>query len=141
MLEGFFTAWNPTLNGKLITMMPSSFKPTDAGYLLDDSTPSVKDLISFDKNLRVTHLSSSSPELGFEADTTFKPSEHGLVMVNLEGDYRQPITSPAVHLSMTTAFGPVGKYFLPTKLEVGVPNFMRFNVNFTACTVQPADAE
>jgi hypothetical protein len=139
MLNGFFEAWKPSLNGTLIPLKSSSLIATSTGYVEDASDADGSAKLTFDKDLKITHMNTESPAQITEMDTTFESSGKGLILTAIAADYRQPVTAPAVHLIMKTNFIPVEGYLIPGDLLVSITNVLSFNMKFSGCTVQKAE--
>ena len=137
MLEGFFSAWNPSLNGTLISSAPTSFAQTPTGYTIGDTTKDGQSsLLTLNKDMLIQHLGGSTDQVSSEMDTAFTDSPKGLLLTQLTAVVRQPLTAPPVNMVMTTTYATTDGAQIPATLHVEMPNVMKLSMNFVKCTVQ-----
>jgi hypothetical protein len=136
MIGGFLTAWSPSLNGTLIPLNPSTFQKTPGGYEITDVTGAAKARIELDKDMKVTHISSSTDAIVGDLDTTFTPTKNGLVLTRMVSLTRQPPAAPPVSATMTATFEPTSEFLLPATLKIVITNVLSVDMQFDHCTVQ-----
>ena len=137
MLDGFFEAWTPNINGDLFSKGVTSVTATNAGYQVEEkSEKNSTDTLTFDKNMLLGHISSTSPEVLAEIDTKYSPTPQGLLVSSFDADYRQPVSAPPTHVTMTTDYQKVEGFQLPNTIVLSVRNVATFKLKLTGCTVE-----
>jgi hypothetical protein len=135
MVEGFFTAWGPALNGTIIPQKPASFEKTATGYVVVNGDSAAQDTLTLDREMKLAHIATKMDSIDAEMDTTFTTSPKGLLLTRMDSRTRQPPSSPAVHSIMSATFAPVDDFLLPSTLVITVTNVVTVPMKFENCTV------
>ena len=137
MLDGFFQAWTPNINGELFSSEVTVITATDTGYLVAEKNPDKSsDKLTFDKNMLLSHISSTSSNLSAEVDMTYSKNAQGWLVSVIEGDYRQPVTAPPTHVTMQAQYQTVDGFQLPGAILLTVKNVAAFNLKLSGCIVE-----
>lgn len=137
MLDGFFEAWTPNINGDLFGPHVTSVAATPTGYLIDEkSSDTNTDKLTFDKNLMLSHISSKSPDVLAEVDMKFLSTPQGLLVNSIDGDYRQSTIAAPTHVTMNTDYQTVDGFQIPGTIVLSVVNIATFNLKLSGCIVE-----
>jgi hypothetical protein len=137
MLDGFFQAWTPNINGELFGNGVTGVTATDTGYLVTEKNPDKStDKLTFDKNMLLSHISSTSANLSDEVGMTYSKTSQGWLVSAIEGDYRQPVTAPPTHITMQAEYQTVDGVQIPGVILLTVKNVAAFNLKLSGCIVE-----
>jgi len=137
MLDGFFQAWTPNINGELFANHVTGVTATPTGYLVDEKNSDTDtDKLTFDKNMVLGHISSKSSDLSAEVNMKFLQTPQGWLVNNIDGDYRQPADAPPTHVSMNTDYQTVDGFQIPGTIVLSVVNVGSFNLKLSGCIVE-----
>lgn len=137
MVSGFLQAWNPALSGTLLPTFPfSNITPQGNGYSLTehDLQGRITD-VTMDANLHVTHLSTKTPNLTAEIDTTFIASPRGLVLSQIDSRTHQPPTAPEEHVITRTTYQTIQDVPVPSGIFITTER-SQIPMNFSNCGIQ-----
>ncbi len=135
MVSGFFTSWNPFLNG---TMVPAPDKtttltPQNKGmHLHAEQGQSILDE-DYDQNMLLTSIHAVSGAIDAKIVPVFTDTPDGRIISSVQGEYRQPATAPPVYLTMDIEYGEVNGYRLPSQIHYAVKNVLQMDINLSNC--------
>jgi hypothetical protein len=137
MLEGYFEAWTPSINGRLFSKDVTGVTATATGYLITDTNPDKSsDTLTFDKAMLLSHVSNISAEQTSEYDMKYLKTPQGWLLSALDGDTRQLPSGPATHVTTQSEYQTVEGFQLPAAISLTVKNVATFKLKLSGCTVE-----
>jgi hypothetical protein len=137
MLQSFFEAWTPNINGQLFLSDVISAKSTDKGYEIEEKIPGNGiGTLTFDKNLVLGHITSISDDHASEIEVKYSPTQQGLLLSGVAIDSRRPPTAPSRHVDITTDYQTVDGFQLPASIGFSVKGVGTINLKLSGCIVE-----
>ena len=137
MLEGYFEAWTPSINGRLFSKDVTGVTATGTGYIVTDiNEDKSSDTLTFDKAMLLSHISNTGAGQNSEYDVKYLKTPQGWLLSGLDGDTRQLPSGPASHVTTQSEYQTVDDFQLPAVISLTVKNVATFKLKLSGCTVE-----
>jgi hypothetical protein len=137
MIDGTLITLQANLNGTLLPAVSTSdMTRKGEGYVLTehDLQNRITD-ITFDKDLKITHLSTRGPGILADIDTRYVESPKGLLLAQMDSDTRMGEEREMTHTVIKVTYADVNAFTVPSGMELDTSNGTIIRMQFTNCSV------
>jgi len=140
-ISGFFQSWNAYMNGTMVPLPDSTFTVTNSGdgvHLSGTSKDKSFDE-DYDKNMILTKVLITSPNLTVLAKPTYTSTEDGLLVSSVTSQIHQPPTAPEIEATFRIEYVKVDSYQIPSHVVFNIKNTGMIEFQLNACKVTATD--
>jgi hypothetical protein len=140
-ISGFFQSWNAYMNGTMVPLPDSSLTVTNSGdgvHLSGKSKDTTFDE-DFDKNMLLTKVLVTNPNLTVLAKPTYTSTEDGLLLSSVASQIHQPTTAPGTNTTFRIEYAKVDSFQIPSHVVIDIQNTGIIEFRLNACKVTAAD--
>lgn len=137
MIDGTLNALQANLNGTLLPAVSTSgMKRKGEGYTLteQDLQNRITD-ITFDKDLKITHLATRGPAILAEIDSRYVESPKGLLLAEMDSNTRMGDEHGVSHTVIKISYADVNTFTVPSGMELDTSTGTIIRMQFTNCGV------
>jgi hypothetical protein len=140
-ISGFFQSWNAYMNGTMVPLPDSTVTVTSSGDGVHLSGMSKDTTFNedYDKNMLLTKVLITTPNLTVLAKPTYTSTEDGLLVSSVTSQIHQPPTAPETEATFRIEYAKVDSYQIPSHIVIDIKNTGIIELRLNSCTVTAAD--